>query len=179
MPRLLDHYKNVVVPELKKQFNYRNALEVPRLSKISVNVGVGDATQNSKLMESAQAMLAAITGQFPAVARSTKAIAAFKLRENQPIGVYVTLRRDRMWEFLDRLISAALPRVKDFRGVNPRAFDGQGNYNLGIREQIVFPEASIERLEKVRGLNVSIVTTAKSDDEARELLKLLGMPFRK
>lgn len=179
MARIQEIYKNQVVAELQKEFNYTNVWQVPKLSKITVNVGVGDAVQNAKILESAQAMLAAITGQKPAVARSKKAIAAFKLRENQPIGVFTTLRRNRMWEFFDRLVSAALPRVKDFRGVNPRGFDGRGNYNLGIREQIVFPEVSVDRLERVRGLNISIVTTANTDDEARELLRHLGMPFRK
>jgi large subunit ribosomal protein L5 len=177
--RIQEIYKNQVVAELQKQFSYSNVWQVPKLSKITVNVGVGDAVQNAKILESAQEMLAAITGQKPAVARSKKAIAAFKLRENQPIGVFTTLRRNRMWEFFDRLVSAALPRVKDFRGVNPRGFDGRGNYNLGIREQIVFPEVTVDRLERVRGLNISIVTTANTDDEARELLRHLGMPFRK
>ena len=179
MARLLDLYRNEVVGKLTEAFGYSNPHQVPRLEKISVNVGLGEAVQNAKVLESTQQVLGAITGQHPVIARARRSIAGFKLREGMPIGVFVTLRRERMWEFLDRLIVAALPRVKDFRGVSPRAFDGNGNYNLGIREQIIFPEVSVDKVDRVRGLNISIITTATSDDEARELLRLLGMPFRK
>ena len=178
VPRLLDQYNEQVAKQLMETFNYDNVHEVPRLVKISVNIGLGEAVQNSKVIEGARESLAAITGQYPVVARAKNSIAGFKLREGMPIGVFVTLRRARMWEFFDRLVNVALPRVRDFRGVSPRAFDGRGNYNLGMKEQIVFPEVSVDTVDKVRGLNISIVTTAQNNDEGRELLRLLGMPFR-
>jgi large subunit ribosomal protein L5 len=177
-PRLLTEYREKVAPALRERFGYANVMQVPTLSKISVNVGLGEATQNAKLLESAQAELTAITGQKAVVTKARKSIANFRLREGMSIGCAVTLRRSRMWEFLDRTINIALPRVRDFRGVSPRAFDGRGNYTLGIREQIIFPEIDYDKVEQVRGLNITIVTTAQSDDEARELLGGLGMPFR-
>ena len=177
-PRLLDRYRSSAVPALKARFGYRNAMQVPRLTKVSLNVGLGEALQNARLMEAALNELGRITGQKPVVTKSKKAIANFRLRENQAIGCMVTLRRDRMYEFLDRLISVALPRVRDFRGVSPAAFDGRGNYSLGVREQIIFPEVDYDKVEKIRGLNVTIGTTAKSDEEGRMLLSELGMPFR-
>ncbi len=177
-PRLLLEYRNKVVPALRERFGYGNVMELPTLSKVSVNIGLGEATQNAKLLESAQAELTAITGQKAVITKARKSIANFKLREGMSIGCAVTLRRTMMWEFLDRVINIALPRVRDFRGVSPRAFDGRGNYTLGIREQIIFPEIDYDKVEQVRGLNITIVTTAKTDDEARELLTGLGMPFR-
>jgi large subunit ribosomal protein L5 len=161
-----------------KRFGYRSVMEAPRLLKITVNMGVGEAKQDSKMLEAAQEQLATIVGQKPAVRRAKKSIAGFKLREGMPVGVTATLRRDRMWEMLDRLQSIAIPRIRDFRGLNPRSFDGRGNYTLGLREQIIFPEIDYDSIDQVRGLNVTITTSAKTDDEARELLRLLGMPFR-
>jgi large subunit ribosomal protein L5 len=178
VPRLLDTYRSSVAPALQKRFSYKSAMQVPRLVKITLNVGLGEATQNPKLLDAAAEEIARMTGQKPIVQKSKKAIANFRLRENQRIGVTVTLRRQRMWEFLDRLVNVALPRVRDFRGVSPRAFDGRGNYTLGLREQIIFPEVDYDRVEKIRGLNVSIVTTAKTDEEGLALLTGLGMPFR-
>jgi large subunit ribosomal protein L5 len=178
VPRLLTQYRDRVAPALRERFQYRNPMQVPRLVKVSVNAGLGEAIQNQKLIEAASAQLAAITGQKPVVTRAKKAIANFKLREGLAIGCMVTLRRERMWEFLDRLINIALPRVRDFRGVSPRGFDGRGSYTLGLREQIIFPEIDYDKVEKVHGLNVTIVTTAPTDEEARELLRGLGMPFR-
>jgi len=178
VPRLQDIYRATVVAALTEKFDYSNVSQVPEITKVSVNVGLGEAVQNAKVIEGAQKTLEAIVGQKSVIARAKTSIAGFKLREGMPIGVFVTLRRDRMWEFLDRLISVALPRVKDFRGVNPRAFDGNGNYNLGIKEQIVFPEVSVDRIDKVKGMNISIATSAVADEEGRELLRLLGMPFR-
>jgi len=176
--RMRDRYNQDVVPQLKKRFGYTNPLEVPRIEKIVVNMGLGEATSNPKIVESAAQELAAIAGQKPVITRAKKSIASFKLREGQAIGAMVTLRRERMWEFLDRLITLSLPRTRDFRGVSSKAFDGAGNYTLGLKEQIVFPEINFDRVEKVKGMNITIVTTAESDEEARELLRGLGMPFR-
>jgi len=178
VPRLLETYRSSVAPALQKRFNYKSAMQVPRLVKITLNVGLGEATQNPKLLDAAAEEIARMTGQKPIIQKSKKAIANFRLRENQRIGVTVTLRRQRMWEFLDRLVNVALPRVRDFRGVSPRAFDGRGNYTLGLREQIIFPEIDLDKLEKVRGLTVCINTTAKTDAEGKALLKAMGMPFR-
>jgi large subunit ribosomal protein L5 len=175
--RLRTRYNEEVVPAMMKEFRYRNPMQVPRLEKITLNVGIGEATQNIKAVDTAVAELAAISGQKPVVTRAKKAIANFKLREGVPIGCMVTLRRERMYEFLDRLIHVALPRVRDFKGVSDRAFDGRGNYSLGLREQIMFPEIHADKVEKARGLTVSIITSAKTDQEGRALLKHLGMPF--
>ena len=179
MTRLYDRYTNEVVPALKKEFGYKNPMEVPRVEKIVLNVGLGEAVSNAKLIEVVANEIGAITGQKAVVTKARKSIASFKLRQGMPIGVMVTLRRDRMYEFLDRLMNVALPRVRDFRGVSPKAFDGKGNYALGIKEHIIFPEISLDKIEKVYGLNICVVTSARTDDEARALLKLLGMPFRK
>ncbi len=176
--RLREHYLKTVVPALKKEFGYANVMAVPRLEKITVNIGLGDATQNPKLMDGAVNELGAITGQRPVVTKARKSIAAFKLREGMSIGSMVTLRGDRMYEFLDRLMNVALPRVRDFRGVSNRSFDGRGNYTLGLKDQFIFPEIIYEKVEKVKGMNVCITTTAKTDAEALSLLKLMGMPFR-
>jgi large subunit ribosomal protein L5 len=178
-PALRTRYQKDVVPSLMKEFKYGNPMEVPRLQKIVVNMGLGAAIENNKIIETGVEDLKAITGQKPVITRAKKAIATFKLRENLPIGVMVTLRSDRMWEFLDRLITFALPRVRDFKGVSPKAFDGRGNYTLGIREQIIFPEIDYDKIDKIKGMNVSIVTTAKNDEQGRALLRALGMPFRK
>lgn len=177
-PRLRETYKKTVLPGLMKRFSYKNVMQAPRLEKIVVNMGLGEAVANPKLIESAAKELAAITGQKPVVTRAKKSIAGFKLREGMPIGVKVTLRRERMWEFLDRLISLSIPRVRDFRGISPRAFDGAGNYTLGLKEQIVFPEIDFDKVDKVKGMNITMVTTAKTNEEAKELLAQLGMPFR-
>ena len=179
IPRLKTRYTDTVVPALKKQFAYSSPMEVPRLEKIVLNMGLGSAVQNSKVIDVAAAELGQIAGQKPVVTRAKKSIASFKLREGQAIGVMVTLRKDRMWEFLDRLVSFALPRVRDFRGVSARAFDGRGNYTLGIREQIVFPEIEYDKVDRIHGMNLSFVTTAKNDEQGRALLAELGMPFRK
>ena len=176
--RLSDRYRKDVVPRLMQEQGYRNVNQVPRLEKVVLNMGLGEAIQNAKVMDSAVAELTAITGQKPVVTKARKAIANFKLRENMPIGCMVTLRGARMFEFLDRLMNLALPRVRDFRGVSDRAFDGRGNYSLGVREQIIFPEIDIDKIDKVRGLTISIVTTAKTDAEGKALLQALGMPFR-
>jgi len=177
-PRLREVYRESVVPALIKRFGYKNPMQVPRLTKIVVNVGLGAAVGNPKLIDSALEEVTAITGQKPVVTRAKKAIASFKLRQGMPIGVMVTLRRERMWEFFDRLVSLALPRVRDFKGVSPRGFDGQGNYTLGLREQIIFPEIDYDKIDVIKGLNISFVTTAKTDEEGRALLQQLGMPFR-
>ena len=177
-PRVRDRYTTEVVPSLMKRFNYKNPMQVPRLRKIVVNMGLGEAVSNPKLIESAVTEMAAITGQKPVVTRAKKSIATFKLREGMPIGVKVTLRREKMWEFFDRLVTLSLPRVRDFRGTSPRAFDGAGNYTLGLKEQIVFPEINFDKVDKVKGMNVTMVTTAKTNEEAKELLGALGMPFR-
>ena len=177
-PRLRTRYQKDVVPALMKRFGYTNTMQVPRLKKVVVNMGLGEATQNPKLVDAAVIEMGAITGQKPVVTRAKKSIATFKLRENMPIGAMVTLRRERMWEFVDRLISISLPRVRDFRGVSPKAFDGAGNYTLGLKEQIVFPEIDFDKVEKVKGMNITFVTTAENNEEAKELLAQLGMPFR-
>jgi len=179
MSRLREIYKTDSGPALMKQFSYKNIMAVPKLVKINVNMGLGDAIANSKVLDFASEELSAITGQRPVVTKAKKSIAAFKLREGMPIGVTVTLRGDRMYEFLDRLVSIALPRVRDFRGVSARSFDGRGNYTLGLKDQLIFPEIDYGKVDKTRGMNITIVTTARTDDEAFELLKLLGMPFAK
>jgi len=178
-PRLKQRYTDTVVPALNKQFGYKSAMEVPRLEKIVLNMGLGSAVQNSKVIEAAVAELTLIAGQKPVVTKAKKSIASFKLREGQAIGAMVTLRKERMWEFLDRLVNFALPRVRDFRGVSAKAFDGRGNYTLGIREQIVFPEIEYDKVDRIHGMNLSFVTTAKNDERGRALLTELGMPFRK
>ena len=177
MARLKQKYQDEVVPAMMKEFGYKNPLQVPRLEKITINVGIGEATQNIKAVDATVAEITAITGQKPVVTRAKKAIANFKLRQGIPIGSMVTLRRDRMYEFLHRLIHVALPRVRDFRGVSDRAFDGRGNYSLGLREQIIFPEVQADKVEKTRGMTITLATTAKTDQEGRALLKALGMPF--
>jgi large subunit ribosomal protein L5 len=177
MTRLSEHYQATVRPALMQEFGYKNPMQVPRLDKIVVNMGVGEAVQDGKKMDAAVGDLTAITGQHPVVIRARKSIATFKLRQNMPIGCKVTLRRDRMYEFLDRLITVALPRVRDFRGVSARSFDGRGNYALGLKEQLVFPEIDYDRVDTVRGMDIVIVTTAKTDDEAKALLKGFEMPF--
>ena len=178
VPRLVDRYKSEVVPKLMKRFGYKNQMQVPRLRKIVLNVGLGEATANPKLIEATLQEVAAISGQKPVVTRARKSIANFKLRKDMPIGVMVTLRRERMWEFLDRLVTISLPRVRDFRGVSARAFDGAGNYTLGLKEQIVFPEINFDKVDKVKGMNITVVTSAETNEEAKELLAQLGMPFR-
>ena len=178
MARMHEKYRKDVVPHLMKEMGYTNVNQVPRLEKVVLNMGLGEAIQNAKVMDSAVTEMTALAGQKPVVTKSKKAIANFKLRENMPIGCMVTLRGARMYEFLDRLITLALPRVRDFRGVSSRAFDGRGNYSLGVREQIIFPEIDLDKIDKVRGLTVSIVTTAKTDAEGKALLQALGMPFR-
>jgi large subunit ribosomal protein L5 len=177
MARLQEHYRNVVRPALVKEFNYKNPMQVPRLDKIVINMGVGEATQDQKKLQAAAADMTAIAGQKPLITKSRKSIANFKLRENLNIGCKVTLRRERMYEFLDRLISVALPRVRDFRGVSARSFDGRGNYALGLKEQIVFPEIDYDKMDSVRGMDIVICTTAKTDTEAKALLKGFDMPF--
>ena len=177
MARLKQKYQDEVIPAMMQEFSYKNTMQVPRLEKVTVNVGLGEATQNIKALDTTVAEITAITGQKPVVTRAKKAIANFKLREGVPIGCMVTLRRDRMYEFLDRLIHVALPRVRDFKGISDRSFDGRGNYSLGLREQIIFPEIQADKVEKSRGMTVSIITTAKTDQEGRRLLRLLGMPF--
>ncbi|PIE65909.1 MAG: 50S ribosomal protein L5 [Deltaproteobacteria bacterium] len=179
MARLHDKYRAEVIGALTKDFGYTNVMQVPKLVKISVNMGLGEAIKNPKLIDSAVTELTAITGQKPVITRARKSIATFKLREGMPIGVAVTLRRDRMYEFLDRLVNVALPRVRDFRGISPKGFDGRGNYSMGIKEQIVFPEIEYDKVDKIKGLNITMVTTARTDDEARKLLTYFGMPFRK
>ena len=175
--RLRDQYTEQIVPALRERFQYGNAMQVPRLEKIVVNVGVGEAVQEPKALDTVVNELTAITGQKPAVRRAKKAISNFKLREGMPIGAMVTLRREHMFEFLDRLVNFALPQLRDFRGVPSKGFDGQGNYNLGIREQIIFPEIDYDRVDQIRGMNITFVTSATNDEEAKELLRLLGMPF--
>jgi large subunit ribosomal protein L5 len=177
-PRLKERYRKEVVPALVKEFNYRNAMAVPRLRKVVVNMGLGEAIQNAKILDSATAELGLISGQKPVITRAKKSIANFKLRKNMPIGCTVTLRGDRMYEFFDRLTSMVLPRVRDFRGLSTRAFDGRGNYTLGLRDQLVFPEVDYAKVDKIKGMNISIVTDARTDAEALALLRKLGMPFR-
>jgi large subunit ribosomal protein L5 len=178
VPRLKERYQKEIVPALMKEFNYRNVMAVPRLRKIVVNMGLGEAIQNAKLLDSATQELGRITGQKPVITRARKSIANFKLRKNMPIGAMVTLRGDRMYEFIDRLMNVALPRVRDFRGLSTRAFDGRGNYTLGVRDQLVFPEVDYDKVDKIKGMNISIVTDARSDAEALALLRHFGMPFR-
>ncbi|GAB4367304.1 MAG: 50S ribosomal protein L5 [Deltaproteobacteria bacterium] len=178
MARLQEFYTTDVVPKMREKFRYRNAMRVPRLTKVIVNMGLGEAIENPKVLESAAEELGLITGQKPIVTKARKSISNFKLRAGVPIGVKVTLRRDRMYHFLDKLMGVALPRVRDFKGVSPKGFDGRGNYTLGIREQIIFPEINYDKIDKIRGMNITIVTTAHSDEEGLELLRLLGMPFR-
>ena len=177
-PRLRTHFDEVIRKAMIEQFGYKNPMQVPKVEKVVVNMGLGEAITNNKLIEQAEEQMMAITGQKGVVTRSRKSIANFKLRENQPIGVMATLRKDRMYEFLDRLLSTALPRVRDFKGVSAKSFDGRGNYTLGIKEQIIFPEINYDRIEKIKGMNVTIVTTARSDEEGRALLRYFGMPFR-
>jgi large subunit ribosomal protein L5 len=175
--RLKERYRSEVVPALQKQFGYRNPMQVPRLEKVVVNVGLGEALKNPKAIDAAVNDIALITGQRPVVTRARRSIAQFRLRTGNPIGVKVTLRGERMWDFLDRLMSLALPRIRDFRGLPSRAFDGRGNYSLGLREQLAFPEIDYDKIDRLRGLEISIVTTAKTDEESKRLLELLGMPF--
>lgn len=179
MNRLQEKYKNEVVPQLMKEFNYSSIMEVPKIDKVVVNIGVGDAIQNAKLLDEAVEELAAITGQAPVITKAKKSIANFKLREGMSIGCKVTLRRETMYEFLDKLFNVSLPRVRDFRGVSDTAFDGRGNYTLGVKEQIIFPEIDFDKVNRTRGMDVVIVTTANTNEEARSLLAKMGMPFRK
>ncbi|MEW6412195.1 MAG: 50S ribosomal protein L5 [Candidatus Zixiibacteriota bacterium] len=179
MARLKEKYLKEIRPKLMKENNYSSVMQAPRLTKITVNIGVGEATQNPKLLEAAVNDLTLITGRKPAVMKAKKAISNFKLRKGVAIGASVTLRREVMYEFLDRLVSIAIPRIRDFRGVSPKAFDGRGNYNLGLKEQLIFPEIDYDKVEKIRGMNITIGTTARTDEEARQLLTELGMPFRK
>ena len=178
MNRLKERYEKEAVPALKKEFGYTNVMAVPKIEKVVVNMGLGEATSNAKIIEVGSDELARITGQKPVVRRSKKSIAAFKVRKGQPVGTSVTLRGERMYEFLDRLVSVALPRVRDFKGVSPRGFDGRGNFTLGLKDQLLFPEIDYMKVDKARGMNVSVVTTARTDQEARKLLQLIGMPFR-
>ncbi len=179
VPRLKERYEKTVVPALMKQFNYKNVMQVPRLVKIVLNMGMGEAITNAKALDHAVDEMARISGQRPVITRAKKSIATFKLREGMPIGCMVTLRRERMYEFLDRFLSAALPRIRDFKGVPTKSFDGRGNYSIGIKEQVIFPEIELDKIESIHGLDISIVTTAKTDEEGRALLSHLGMPFRK
>jgi large subunit ribosomal protein L5 len=178
-PRLKERYQQDIAGALKEQFKYGNVMQIPRITKINVNIGLGEALTDANALDKAADEISAITGQKPVITRAKRSIANFRLREGNPIGVAATLRGDRMWEFLDRLVSAALPRIRDFQGLNPNAFDGRGNYSLGLREQLIFPEIEYDRVDKVRGLQVTIVTTARTDEEGRKLLELMGLPFRK
>lgn len=178
MAHLKTKYEQEVIPALQKQFNYTNAMMIPRLEKIVVNVGLGEAVQNAKAVDAAVNDIATITGQKPVVTRAKKSIATFKIRTGMPIGCKVTLRGERMWDFLSKLVNVALPRVRDFRGVSPKAFDGRGNYALGLKEQLIFPEIDYDKVDKIRGMDIIIVTTAKSDEESKALLKALGLPFK-
>ena len=178
MSRLRERYEKEAVPGLKKEFGYDNVMAIPRITKVVVNMGLGEATQNAKIVDTGADELGRITGQKPVITRAKKSIAQFKVRKGMPIGTMVTLRGERMWEFLDRLISVALPRVRDFRGVSPKGFDGRGNYTLGLKDQLLFPEIDYMKVDKARGMNISVVTTAKTDEESRKLLQLLGVPFR-
>ncbi|MDK2872027.1 MAG: large subunit ribosomal protein [bacterium] len=179
IPRLKEKYKNEVIPKMMERFGYKNIMEVPRIDKIVINIGVGEAKDDTRYLDAAVEELAMITGQRPVVARAKRSIAGFKLREGAPIGCFVTLRGDRAYDFMDRLINIALPRIKDFRGLSPNSFDGRGNYTIGIGEQLIFPEVDYDKVIKVRGMSITIVTTAETDDEARALLEFLGMPFRR
>ena len=178
MSRFKEKYQQDVIPALRKEFGYANVMAVPRVEKVVVNMGLGEATSNVKIIDTGADELSRITGQKPVTRRSKKSIAQFKVRKGQPVGASVTLRGERMWEFLDRLVSIALPRVRDFKGVSPKGFDGRGNYTLGLRDQLLFPEIDYMKVDKARGMNVSVVTTAKTDEEARKLLQFIGMPFR-
>ena len=178
MSRLKDKYQSDVVPALQKEFGYTNVMAVPKIEKVVVNMGLGEATANAKIIDTGTDELARITGQKPVTRRAKKSIAQFKVRKGQPIATMVTLRGEKMWEFLDRLVSIALPRVRDFKGVSPKGFDGRGNYTLGLRDQLLFPEIDYMKVDKARGMNVSVVTSAKTDEEARKLLQFMGMPFR-
>jgi len=178
MARLKDLYKKEIVPRLMKEFNYKNVMQVPKLHKITINMGLGEAITNAKILDSASAELAAITGQKPIITRARKSISNFKLRAGAPIGCAVTLRGDRMYEFFDRFVNIALPRVRDFKGLSSKSFDGRGNYSVGIKEQIIFPEINFDKIDKIKGMTITIVTTAKTDEEAKKLLKYLGMPFK-
>ena len=178
MSRLKERYDKEVAPALKKEFGYSNVMAIPKIEKIVVNMGLGEATQNAKIVDTGVDEIARVTGQKPVVTRAKKSIAQFKVRKGMPIGAMVTLRGERMWEFLDRLMSIALPRVRDFKGVSPRGFDGRGNYTLGLRDQLLFPEIDYMKVDKARGMNVSVVTSARTDEEARKLLQFIGMPFR-
>jgi large subunit ribosomal protein L5 len=178
MSRLKEKYQSDVIPALRKEFGYTNLMAIPKIEKVVVNMGLGEATSNVKIIDTGADELARITGQKPVTRRAKKSIAQFKVRKGQPIGTSVTLRGERMWEFLDRLVSIALPRVRDFKGVSPKGFDGRGNYTLGLRDQLLFPEIDYMKVDKARGMNVSVVTTAKTDEEARKLLQFIGMPFR-
>ena len=178
MARLNDYYKKTVVPQLMKQFSYKSVMEVPRIEKITLNMGVGEAVADKKVMDHAVADMQKIAGQKPVVTKSKKSIAGFKIRENYPVGCKVTLRRDRMFEFMDRLVSVAIPRIRDFRGISGKSFDGRGNYNMGIKEQIIFPEIEYEKIDALRGMNITITTTAKNDDEARALLLAFKFPLK-
>jgi large subunit ribosomal protein L5 len=178
MARLKELYKKEIVPALREKFGYRNIMEIPRIEKITVNIGLGEAIQNVKSLETAAQDLTMIVGQKPVITKAKKSIATFKLRKGMSIGCVVNLRRDRMYEFMDRLVNVAIPRIRDFRGISPKSFDGRGNFSMGIKEQFIFPEIDYDKIDKVRGMNITIVTTAKTDDEARELLRLLGVPFR-
>jgi large subunit ribosomal protein L5 len=177
VPRLQEKYEKEVVPALMEKFGYKNIMEVPKLDKVVINMGVGEAKENAKVLESAMADMQLITGQKPILTRAKKSVANFKIRQNMPIGCKVTLRKSRMFEFADKLMNVALPRVRDFRGVSDKSFDGRGNYSLGIKEQLIFPEVEYDKIDKVRGMDIIFVTTAKTDEEARELLRFLGMPF--
>ena len=177
--RLKEYYKTTVSPALQEKYKYGNPMQIPALKKVVVNMGLGEAIQNSKILDNAQQEMAMITGQWPVMRKARKSIASFKLREGMTIGCKVTLRRDNMYHFLDKLINIALPRVRDFRGVNPKGFDGRGNFSMGIKEQIIFPEINYDKIEKIRGMNITVVTSAKNDEEARQLLEQLGMPFSK
>lgn len=177
MARLREKYQNEIMPALQKEFSYENVMAIPKLDKVVVNIGLGEAIQNPKALDAALQDITAITGQKPVVTRAKKSIAAFKLREGMPIGVKVTLRGDRMFEFIDRLFNVALPRVRDFRGVSPTSFDGRGNYSLGLREQLIFPEIDYDKVDKIRGMQIAFTTTAQTDEEGKALLKMLGMPF--
>jgi large subunit ribosomal protein L5 len=178
-PRLKERYKSEIVPELMREFSYRNVMQVPRVEKVTLNIGLGEAKENARAVETATADLATISGQKPVVTKAKKAIANFKIRQNMAIGAAVTLRGDRMYEFLDRMLNSALPRIRDFRGVPTKAFDGRGNYSLGLREQLIFPEIDYDKVDRIRGLQVNIVTTARNDEEGRRLLEMMGMPFAK
>ena len=179
MARMKDYYKSEVAPALMEKFGYKSTMQIPKLDKIVVNVGCGEAKDNSKVVDAIVKDISTITGQHPTICRAKKSVANFKLREGVTIGVKVTLRGDRMYEFLDRLFNVALPRVRDFRGINPNAFDGRGNYNMGLKEQLIFPEIEFDKIDKVRGMDICFVTTAKTDEEGRELLRLMGAPFAK